>query len=99
VAADGTELSWTGLNTHDETFVHTRQFQFYQDTPGGATLRVVPGRGYDDHCRQRILRSLHRRLDGQVAMEIQEVESILISRSGRAIYVEQQIGGRQMAGK
>ena len=28
------EISWTALNMHDDTFVHVRQFQFLQDTPG-----------------------------------------------------------------
>jgi phenylacetate-CoA ligase len=42
VASDGSEISWTALNMHDDTFLHVRQFQFYQEIAGKAVLRVAP---------------------------------------------------------
>jgi len=76
---------------HDDTFLHVRQFQFYQDTPGRAVLRVVPAEGFGDEDRQRIQHNLGRKLDGQVTFAIALVESIPLSPRGKAIYVDQHI--------
>ena len=91
VATDGSEISWTALNMHDDTFARVRQFQFYQDTPGQALLRIVPGAGFDDQSRQPIRQSLGRKLDGRLQFDIQLVDSIPLSPRGKAIYVDQRI--------
>jgi len=94
VAADGSGISWTALNMHDDTFLRVRQFQFRQDRPGRAVLRVVPAERFGDEDQQRIQQNLARKLDGQVSFAIELVESIPLSPRGKAIYVDQQIHGR-----
>jgi phenylacetate-CoA ligase len=91
VAADGSEISWTALNMHDDTFLHVRQFQFCQDTPGRAVLRVVPAEAFGDEDRLKIQQNLGRKLDGQVTFSVELVESIPLSPHGKAIYVDQRI--------
>jgi phenylacetate-CoA ligase len=91
VAADGSEISWTALNMHDDTFLHVRQFQFYQSAPGQAVLRVAPAEGFGDEDRRRIQQNLGRKLDGRVTFAIELVESIPLSPRGKAIYVDQRI--------
>jgi phenylacetate-CoA ligase len=93
IAADGSEISWTAMNMHDDTFLHVRQFQFYQDAPGRAELRVVPAEGFGDEDRLKIQHNLGRKLDGQVTFAIALVESIRLSPRGKAIYVDQRIKG------
>jgi phenylacetate-CoA ligase len=91
VAGDGSEIPWVALNMHDDTFDHVRQFQFRQDEPGKAVLRVVPAGGFDDACRKRIQQNLGRKLDGRLDFTIDLVESIPLSVRGKAIYVDQRI--------
>jgi phenylacetate-CoA ligase len=91
IAADGSEISWTALNMHDDTFLRVRQFQFYQDTPGRAVLRVVPAEGFGDEDRRRIQQNLGRKLDEQVTFTIELVDTIPLSPRGKAIYVDQRI--------
>lgn len=91
IAADGSEISWTALNMHDDTFMHVRQFQFYQDTPGRILLRVVPAEGFCDADRQRIVRNLRRKLDHRLEVTIEPTDSIPLSPRGKAIYVDQRI--------
>ena len=76
---------------HDDTFLHVRQFQFRQDTPGQAVLRVLPAEGFGDEDRRRIQGNLGRKLDGQVTFTIELVESIPLSPRGKSIYVDQRI--------
>jgi phenylacetate-CoA ligase len=91
IAADGSEISWTALNMHDDTFMHVRQFQFMQETPGRAVLRIVPANGFGEDDAKRIHRNLGRKLDRQLAFTIELTEAIPLSPRGKAIYVEQRI--------
>lgn len=93
ITADGSEVSWTALNMHDDTFRNVRQFQFYQDTPGRATLRIVPADGFGEADRQRIVRNLARKLDARLDVAIELTEAIHLSASGKTVYVDQRIRG------
>jgi phenylacetate-coenzyme A ligase PaaK-like adenylate-forming protein len=93
VAADGSAVTWTALNVHDDTFDHVRQFQFYQDTPGRAVLRLVPAPGFGERDRVRVLGALNRKLDRRLELTLQIVDAIALSRSGKSIYVDQRIPG------
>lgn len=89
VARDGARISWTALNMHDDTFERVVRFQFYQDTPGRAVLRVVPAQGFSREDQTRIQRNLGVKFAGRMDIELEMVESIPLSRSGKAIYVDQ----------
>ncbi|HUU17720.1 MAG TPA: asparagine synthase (glutamine-hydrolyzing) [Sedimentisphaerales bacterium] len=91
IAADGSEISWAALNMHDDTFVHVRQFQFMQETPGQAVLRIVPADGFGEDDADRIHRNLGRKLDNRLAFTIKLTEVIPLSARGKAIYVDQRI--------
>jgi phenylacetate-coenzyme A ligase PaaK-like adenylate-forming protein len=91
VAVDGSEISWTALNMHDDTFVRVRQFQFVQKTLGQAVLRVVPGQGFSDADARRIQHNLGQKLNGRLTFTIESVEAIPVTTGGKAIYVDQRI--------
>ena len=93
VAGDGTRVSWTAINVHDDTFARVQQFQFVQRVPGQAELQVVPGIGYTDADGERIGTRLRRILDGLVTVEITPVDAIRLSPVGKAIFVDQRIEG------
>jgi phenylacetate-CoA ligase len=91
IARDGSEIPWTALNMHDDTFLRVRQFQFMQERPGHAVLRLAPADGFGEEDAHRIHRNLGRKLDGQLAFTIELVEEISTSARGKAIYVDQRI--------
>ena len=91
IAADNSEISWAALNMHDDTFIHVRQFQFFQETPGQAVLRIVPADGFSEDDADRIHRNLGRKLDNQLAFTIKLTEVIPLSARGKVIYVDQRI--------
>jgi len=91
VARNGTQIPWVAMNMHDDTFVNVRQFQFYQDKPGEAELRIVPAGGFAEADRKRILDGLAPKLDGQLTLRLKTVREIKLSPRGKAIYVDQQI--------
>jgi phenylacetate-CoA ligase len=85
---DGALISMTALNVHDDTFDRVRQFQFYQDTPGRAILRVVPADDFDEQCRRRILEMLERKLESRVEVTIELMESIPLTTRGKMSYID-----------
>jgi phenylacetate-CoA ligase len=90
-AKDGSLIAMTAINVHDDTFTNVRQFQFYQDTPGEAVLRIVPATGFGDADAERIRRSLRPKLEGRVSFVIQLVDAVSLSSRGKASYVDQKI--------
>jgi len=95
IAADSSEIPWTALNMHDDTFIHVRQFQFMQETPGHALLRIVPADGFGDEDASRIHRNLRRKIDDKLSFGIELVDVIPLSARGKAIYVDQRIPRKQ----
>lgn len=91
IATDGSEIPWTALNMHDDTFVRVRQFQFMQEVPGHAVLRVIPGKGFCDDDAKRIQRNIERKLGGQLSFTVECVAAIGASVTGKAVYVDQRI--------
>jgi len=91
IAVDGSEISWTALNMHDDTFIHVRQFQFFQDKPGQAVLRIVPADSFGKDDVDRIHRNLGRKLDRRLTFTLELIDVIPLSPRGKAIYVDQQI--------
>lgn len=91
IAADGSEIPWTALNMHDDTFLRVRQFQFVQEKPGQAVLQVVPAEGFSEVDAGRIRRNLGRKLDSQLTFTVELVDAIPLTARGKAIYVNQQI--------
>jgi phenylacetate-CoA ligase len=89
IAANESEISWTALNMHEDTFLRVRQFRFVQETPGRAVLRIVPANGFSEKDAERIQRNLGHRPDGQLTFAIELVKAIHLSRRGKAIYVDQ----------
>ena len=98
IATDGSEIPWVALNMHDDTFARVRQFQFYQDTPGRAVLRVVPADGFGEDDRRRITANLGRKLAGRIDFTIECVDAIRLTERGKAIYVDQRIAAGQDCG-
>ncbi len=91
MASDGSEIFWTAVNMHDDTFQRVRQFQFYQDTPGQAVLRIVPTDGFGRDDYRRILTNLGKKFDGRLEFTIELRTAITLSPRGKAIYVDQHI--------
>ncbi len=93
IARDGSLIAWSAVNVHDDTFENVLQFQFYQETPGRALLRIVPAPGFGEKDRERIQQNLGRKFDNRLEFEICTCDAIPLSKSGKAIYVDQQIQG------
>lgn len=94
VMGDGSEISWTAMNMHDDTFDHVRQFQFYQDTPGRGILKIVPSINFTQADSSRIRTNLQKKFAGRFDFTIELCAEIPLSPRGKAIFVDQRITNR-----
>ncbi|MBL8878183.1 MAG: glycosyltransferase [Phycisphaerales bacterium] len=91
VAQDRSLISWTALNMHDNTFDNVRQFQFSQEEPGRAILRVLPAPGFGPLDIERIRDRLNRKLAGRLAFQVAIAEEIRLTPRGKTTYVDQRL--------
>lgn len=97
VAADRSLVPWTAINMHDDTFLNVQRFQFMQESPGRAELRIVPSNGFGDADAARIRENLARKLNGRVEIEIR-IAAIEQPARGKATYVIQRIPNTEQLG-
>jgi phenylacetate-CoA ligase len=91
VAVDGSRIAWTALNVHDDTFERVLRFQFLQEEPGRAVLKVVPAAGFGSADQERILRNLEVKLRGRIDLTLELVQEVTLTSVGKTIYVDQRI--------
>lgn len=89
VGADGALISITAVNLHTRVYATIRRFRFVQETPGHARVLVVPTAAFDDAARAEFSRELHQRLDGHIAFEIEVVDALPLSASGKYSFIDQ----------
>ncbi len=99
VLNDGSCVSWTAINLHDDTFANVRQVQFHQDAPGVATLRLVPVCDLSNADREKIIRGLQRRLQNKLNIKLEIRESIPLTSRGKSVYVDQRLPIQSTAGQ
>lgn len=83
IAADGSIVTMTTLNVHDDTFEKVREYQFHQSIQGKATLCVVPTIPLDENEKQRIVANMNKRLQGQVTLDLEIRTDIAKTAEGK----------------
>lgn len=68
------------------------RFQVVQDRPDHLTIRLVPGPGYDDAARGRVVALLAEQLGPSLAVDLLEVSEIPALASGKRRFVVREIG-------
>lgn len=92
VAEDGSRLVTIDLTPEDpEFFEGIEEFQFYQDTPGQAVIRYVPGPTSNPACAERVAAGLRERTGGRLAFSVEPVPSIASGRGGKRAFVIQEL--------
>lgn len=84
-------IPWSAINMHDDTFNDVLQYQFYQDTPGKAIIKVVVNKGFSQDHKNRIEHNIGKKLHGQVIVNVEVVDSIELTERGKSVFVDQRI--------
>lgn len=91
VTKTGRHISMTAINMHSDVFDHVKQFQFYQDTPGRVTFKIVPKTNYVAKDAVKIHHELMKKLGDDTELEIVFVDEIHRTKQGKWRFLEQRL--------
>ncbi|WP_245600353.1 hypothetical protein [Psychromonas arctica] len=89
VARDNSLISWTAVNMHDDTFDDVLQYQFYQDTPGVAVIKIRASKVFSEESKQRIINNISNKLQHRIEVSVAQVDDIPLTERGKSIFVDQ----------
>ena len=87
IADDGSVVTMTALNIHDDTFRNVGDYQYHQSIPGKATLCVIPTNYLDENERRRIIARMNKRLQGQIILDLEICDKLIKTARGKQLRV------------
>jgi phenylacetate-CoA ligase len=84
VGKSGALISMTALNMHSDVFDHVHQYQFYQDTSGELTLKIIKKSSYAEEDDLKIIKEIARKLGNDVTVKIEFIDKIPRTQSGKS---------------
>lgn len=87
VTSQGNKISMTAINFHSDVFDRVKYYQFYQNTPGLVTMRIVKGKDYTIDDEVAIKRAVQSKLGEYLKMDIQYVNEVRRAASGKYRYI------------
>jgi len=87
----GALIPISAINPHSRVYTVMRQFQFRQDEPGVAILRVVKAQSFGPDDERELQLELDERLGGEVAVHMEFVTEIPLSPAGKFKFVDQRL--------
>jgi len=83
VSGSGRKISLTAFNMHDSIFDGLYAVQFFQERPGVAEFRFVPGPGFNSSRLAKIEAGIRRKLGNDFAVELKSVEVVEKTPTGK----------------
>ncbi len=87
VGEGGERITVAAINTHSDAFDGVLSFQYFQEQPGQAVIRVVPSQPLTDQQKQKILNEATFRSAGCIRFTVQEVESVEKTPRGKSRFI------------
>ena len=87
VTSKGNKISMTAINFHSDIFDRVKFYQFYQDTPGKVTMRIVKNDGYTQMDETAIRHALEGKLGEFLDLEFSYVDAVEQTRNGKYRYI------------
>ena len=66
----------SAINVHSDNFKNVFRFQFYQDTPGRAVLKIMPKKGFEKKDKRAIEKEFNYKFNGNVVVDAMIVNNI-----------------------
>jgi phenylacetate-CoA ligase len=95
VSATGRRISLTAFNMHDEVFDDLYAVQFYQDEPGRAEFRYVPGPRFHTSRLDSIEAGIRRKLGDDFELTVRAVKDVEKTARGKHCWLVSKLGAGQ----
>jgi phenylacetate-CoA ligase len=91
VGRDLNLISMSAINVHSKEFERVSRFQYFQEQPGKATLKLVPSRSFSKFEEQKIFNTIQDKLKDTIVLDIQLVNDIPNTVSGKFKFIDQRL--------
>jgi len=85
----GRSFSLGAINSHADVFRRVRRFQFVQERPGEALLRVEPAKTFTADDARKLGEEYERRAAGSIRFRVEVVEALPLTGRGKFKFVDQ----------
>jgi phenylacetate-CoA ligase len=89
----GNRMSITAINMHSKLFDNVRQFQFYQNEPGKAKLRICRKQAYSERDTAIITQELGEKMGDTLDLSLDFVDEIPLTGRGKFRFIVQDYKG------
>jgi len=85
----GNSICMSAINVHSDNFKNVFRFQFYQDTPGRAVLKIMPKKGFEKKDKRAIEKEFNYKFNGNVVVDAMIVNNIPLTSRGKYKFIDQ----------
>ncbi len=85
----GNSICMSAINVHSDNFKNVFRYQFYQDTPGRALLKIMPQEGFAQKDKRAIEKEFNLKFNGNVVVEAVVVKQIPLTHRGKYMFIDQ----------
>ncbi len=91
VSKQGGLISMAAINIHSPVYSFIQEFQFYQDTPGLALVRIVPIPGKTSADFIPFVKEIMEKTGAGIDLQVQLVDQLAQNSRGKRPFIDQQI--------
>lgn len=91
IGRNGEKISMTAINIHSSSYSHVSAFQFYQDTPGFATIKIRKSPTGSDAEIQSLVSQLQQKLKDSINLTPSLNGEFAVNIRGKRPFIDQQI--------
>ena len=85
----GNSICMSAINVHSDNFKNVFRYQFYQETPGKALLKIMPTKYFSEKERKAIVKEFNNKFNGNVEVEAILVQDIPLTKRGKYKFIDQ----------
>ncbi len=85
----GNSICMSAINVHSDNFKNVFRYQFQQDTPGKALLKIMPTKYFSEEERKAILKEFNSKFGGNVEVDAILVQDIPLTKRGKYKFIDQ----------
>jgi phenylacetate-CoA ligase len=85
----GNSICMSAINVHSDNLRNVFRYQFYQDTPGRALLKIMPNKGFSQKDKRAIEKELNFKFNGNIVIDAKVVQNIPLSPRGKYKFIDQ----------
>ena len=89
--ADNSYVTPAALNLHDEVYLFIEGLQYYQSKKGKLEVRIIPGKGFNDKIKSKILSHYKERLSSSTDVVIKLVKNLTKKNNGKFLLLETEL--------